>query len=73
LPTPLTPTTFPASVGAPQRSCAAARMPWKTPSAVSTEESPAPPSASLRPVTQRHSRAATSMSATYVPTSHAVT
>ena len=35
---------------APGRS-AAARMPWKTPYAVSTEESPAPPCATVRPVT----------------------
>ena len=39
-------------------------MPWKTPNAVSTEESPAPPYAGERPVTKRHSRAMTSMSPT---------
>ncbi len=48
-------------------------MPWKTPKAVRTEESPAPPFSGERPVVQRHSRATTSMSATYVPTSQAVT
>ena len=47
-------------------------MPWKTPQAVSTEESPAPPCATVRPVTNRDSRATTSMSWTYVPTSQAV-
>ena len=51
---------------------AAARMPWKTPYAVSTEESPAPPWATVRPVTKSHSRAMTSMSSLNVPTSHAV-
>ena len=48
-------------------------MPWKTPQAVSTDESPAPPSDGDRPVTNRDSRATTSMSWTYVPTSQAVT
>ena len=42
----------------------AARMPWNTPNAVSTDESPAPPSRRDRPVTNRVSRATTSMSAT---------
>ena len=36
---------------------AAARMPWKTPNAVSTDESPAPPASGERPVTNRLSRA----------------
>ncbi len=43
LPTPATPTVRPARDGEPHVTSAAARMPWKTPSAVSTEESPAPP------------------------------
>ena len=37
LPTPATPTVRPASVGSPQAASAAARMPWNTPYAVSTE------------------------------------
>ena len=37
-------------------------MPWKTPNAVSTEESPQPPCSTLRPVTNRVSLATTSMS-----------
>ena len=37
--------------GVPQACSAAARMPWKTPNAVSTEESPAPPFGTVRPVT----------------------
>ena len=37
-------------------------MPWKTPNAVSTEESPAPPLGTVRPVTYPHSRAMMSMS-----------
>ena len=47
-------------------------MPWNTPYAVSTELSPAPPWATVRPVTKAHSRAMWSMSTEYVPTSHAV-
>jgi hypothetical protein len=47
-------------------------MPWKTPKAVSTEESPQPPKASDRPCAKRVSRATTSRSALYVPTSQAV-
>ena len=35
----------------PQVNWAAARMPWNTPYAVSTELSPAPPWATVRPVT----------------------
>src|SRR5918998_6358544 len=72
LPTPATPTVRPASDGLPQRCCAAARIPWNTPYAVSTEESPQPPYASDRPCAKRVSRATTSRSALYVPTSHAV-
>ena len=37
-------------------------MPWKTPYAVSTELSPAPPRATVRPVTNREVSAMTSMS-----------
>ena len=37
-------------------------MPWKTPNAVSTDESPAPPLGTVRPVTYPHSRAMMSMS-----------
>ena len=62
LPTPATPTVRPARVGSPQTCSAAARMPWKTPYAVSTELSPAPPWATVRPVTKSHSRAMWSMS-----------
>ncbi len=51
LPTPSTPTRRPSRLGLPQRCSAAARMPWKTPNAVSTEESPAPPFGTVRPVT----------------------
>ncbi len=51
LPTPETPTVRPASESVPQATVAAARMPWKTPYAVSTELSPAPPWAVVRPVT----------------------
>lgn len=58
------PTRRPRSVGSPHWIFAAARMPWKTPKAVSTEESPAPPFSGERPVVQRFSRATTSMSAT---------
>jgi len=58
------PTRRPASVGLPQVCSAAARMPWKTPHAVRIDESPAPPCSTLRPVTNRVSRAITSMSAT---------
>jgi hypothetical protein len=43
LPAPATATVRPASDGDPQECWAAARMPWKTPYAVSTEESPQPP------------------------------
>ena len=64
LPTPAMPTRRPASDGVPQTCSALARMPWNTPKAVSTEESPAPPLASERPVAQRVSCATTSMSAT---------
>ena len=53
----------PASDGEPQTTSAAARIPWNTPYAVSTDESPAPPCAVVRPVTKLHSRATTSMSA----------
>ena len=56
------PTVRPASVGSPQTASAAARMPWNTPYAVSTDESPAPPLATVRPVTKSHSRATWSMS-----------
>ena len=62
----------PASESLPQAMLAAARMPWNTPYAVSTELSPAPPWATVRPVTKEHSRAMSSMSAEKVPTSHAV-
>jgi hypothetical protein len=58
------PTARPRSDVVPQRCSAAARMPWKTPYAVRTDESPAPPLASERPVTKRVSRATTSMSRT---------
>jgi hypothetical protein len=37
-------------------------MPWKTPHAVRIDESPAPPFATVRPVTYGVSRATTSMS-----------
>ena len=47
-------------------------MPWNTPNAVSTDESPAPPFGTVRPVTWRDSRAMMSMSSLYVPMSHAV-
>ena len=47
-------------------------MPWNTPYAVSTELSPAPPWAVVRPVTKEHSRAMSSMSTEKVPTSQAV-
>ncbi len=57
----------------PQACSAAARMPCMTPTAVSTDESPAPPLAVVRPVVQRHSLAMTSMSSLRVPTSQAVT
>ena len=69
---PATPTVRPASVGAPQVTSAAARMPWNVPYAVSTELSPAPPWATVRPVTKEHSRAMWSMSSENVPTSQAV-
>ena len=46
----------------PRSTSAAARMPWNTPYAVSTELSPAPPWATVRPVTKSHSRAMWSMS-----------
>ncbi len=62
----------PASDGVPQATSAAARMPWNTPYAVSTELSPAPPWATVRPVTNEHSRAMWSMSGELVPTSQAV-
>ena len=62
MPTPATPTVRPARVGSPHRCWAEARMPWKTPYAVSTELSPAPPWATVRPVTKSHSRATWSMS-----------
>ena len=39
-------------------------MPWKTPKAVSTDESPAPPFSGERPVVHWQVRATTSMSAT---------
>ncbi len=39
-------------------------MPWKTPKAVRTEESPAPPFSGERPVVHLFVRATTSMSAT---------
>ena len=64
MPTPAIPTVRPARVGLPHTCSALARMPWKTPYAVSTEESPAPPLASLRPVAKRVSLPTTSMSAT---------
>ena len=66
------PTMRPASVGSPHVASAEARMPWNTPYAVSTDESPAPPCATVRPVTKSHSRATTSMSTEKVPTSQAV-
>ena len=72
MPTPETPTVRPASESLPQATVAAARMPWKTPYAVSTELSPAPPWAMVRPVTKSHSRAIRSMSSENVPTSQAV-
>ena len=52
MPTPATPTLRPRSVGSPQACWALARMPWKTPKAVRTEESPAPPFSGERPVVQ---------------------
>ncbi len=61
---PETPTLRPRSVGSPHRCFALARMPWKTPKEVSTEESPAPPFSGERPVTQRQVREITSMSCT---------
>ena len=61
-PTPATPTVRPDRVGDPQTDSAAARMPWNTPYAVSTDESPAPPCSTVRPVTKVHSSAMTSMS-----------
>ena len=72
MPTPATPTVRPASDVVPQVTDAAARIPWKTPYAVSTELSPAPPCATVRPVTYEHSRAMWSMSTEKVPTSQAV-
>ena len=56
LPTPAMPTVRPPSVASPHRCSAQARWPWKTPYAVRTEESPAPPLASERPVANRASR-----------------
>ena len=50
-PTPATPTVLPSRLCEPQVNWAAARMPWNTPYAVSTELSPAPPWATVRPVT----------------------
>jgi len=47
-------------------------MAWKTPYAVSTALSPAPPRSGDRPVTNALCSATMSMSATSVPTSHAV-
>ena len=41
------PTRFPCSESVPQAASEQARMPWKTPSAVSTLESPAPPFATV--------------------------
>ena len=73
LPTPEMPTVRPLRVASPHRCWAQARMPWKTPNAVRTEESPAPPFASERPVAKRVVSPTMSMSATYVPTSQAVT
>ena len=66
------PTRRPRRLVEPHTCPAAARMPWKTPNAVSTDESPAPPYAGVRPVTKEHSRAMMSMSSLRVPTSHAV-
>ena len=62
----------PASDAEPHTDSAAARMPWNTPYAVSTELSPAPPWATVRPVTKSHSRATWSMSGLKVPMSQAV-
>ncbi len=63
-PTPEMPTRRPARDGVPHRCSAAARIPWNTPYAVRTEESPAPPCASDRPVANRVVSDTTSMSAT---------
>ncbi len=73
MPTPRIPTRRPASEAVPQRTSAAARIPWNSPYAVSRLESPQPPRSGERPVTQRQVSSITSMSATDVPASQAVT
>ena len=56
----------------PHATWAAARMPWKTPYAVSTELSPAPPWATVRPVTNETRGRCGPCPAEKVPTSQAV-
>ena len=62
LPTPATPTRRPARSVLPYRCWAQARMPWKTPNAVSRLESPAPPRSGDPPVANREVSDTTSMS-----------
>ncbi len=65
-------TVRPASDGEPQSAWAAARIPERTPRAVTGEGSPLPPRSTGSPVTQAVSAAMCSMSTTSVPTSSAV-
>ncbi len=72
MPTPCTATVRPPTSLLPNICCRAARMPWKTPHAVTGEGSPLPPAAALTPHTWAVSTRMWSMSATVVPLSSAV-
>ena len=73
LPAPTTAMRRPARSSVPKTTCALAWSPRKTPRAVRMPESPTPPFSGDRPVVHGQTSPMTSMSATVMPTSPAVT
>ena len=72
-PAPSTTIVLPDGSSDPNARARPARIPWNTPIAVSGADVPEPPAATLRPITCGHRSPTTSMSASVVFMSHAVT